>query len=226
MRQDARFDRSKRPDVLTPARIFVLGVVAVLSACGVESEQPVEDLVREGSLYLHPETMEPFSGLALATFDGQPKAVAQRLGAVGGVYDSLSEVLNGRQLSSKEAYLDGIKHGPYEWYFETGQLFEQGTYKNGRLDGPYRAYWETGELYEEGTYRDGRFDGPRRWYIDGRLIELVTYRDGEMQGLYERYAENGDLDLKGMLFDGQACGTWIEGERTLDYPACRTRRTE
>lgn len=208
--------------VLTGAAL-ALSLIAAASCIGPE-ERAVEELVRVDGRYLHPTTMEPYSGVAFATFESAPDVVARRLTLRDGTYDGPFEAyFESQQLSSKEVYENGVKNGPYEWYFENGQLFEEGTYRDGRLDGPYRAYWENGDLYEEGTYRDGRFEGPRRWYLDNRLVELVSYRDGVMDGLYERYLEDGTLDLKGMLRDGEPCGMWIEGVRTIHYPPCASR---
>jgi hypothetical protein len=205
---------------------LVLAAAAAL-ACSGPDERPVDELVRRGSVFLNPETMEPFSGIAFATFHDHPGVIAERLSLRDGTYDGPYEAyFENRRLSSREIYENGVRNGPYEWYFENGQLFEEGTYRHGRLDGPYRAYWENGDLYEEGTYRRGRFHGPRRWYIDGRLIELVTYRNGVIDGLYERYLEDGALDLKGMLQDGEPCGNWIEADSMIPYPVCGTRLTD
>lgn len=204
--------------------LILVPLLAVTTGCERSTERPVDDLVRQGNVFLDPETMEPYSGLAIATFDDGRGAVSRRLTLRDGTYDGPYEAFfENRRLSSKEIYRDGVRHGRYEWYFENGQLFEEGTYVEGTLEGPYRAYWENGDLYEEGSYRGGRFDGPRRWYIGGRLVELVTYRDGVIDGLYERYLEDGTLDLKGMLREGTPCGMWIEGDHTIPYPACSTR---
>ena len=214
---------SARPRVVH----LVLLAVSLAAGCGGPSERPVDELVRDGDVFLDPGTMEPYSGLAFATFEDHPAVVAERLSLRDGTYDGPYEAFfENRRLSSRELYENGVKNGRYEWYFENGQLFEEGTYRDGRLHGPYRAYWEDGDLYEEGTYRQGRFDGPRRWYLDGRLVELVTYRNGVMQGLYERYLEDGTLDLKGMLYAGSPCGMWIEGDRTIPYPPCGTTLTD
>lgn len=217
-----------RSSLVRPVATLILVLaVGVTTSCTGTDERPVDELVRQGSVFLEPETMEPFSGIAFATFDDHPGVIAERLSLREGTYDGPYEAyFENRRLSSREIYEDGVRHGPYEWYFENGELFEEGTYRNGRLDGPYRAYWENGDLYEEGTYRQGRFDGPRRWYKNGRLIELVTYRNGVTGGLYERYREDGTLDLKGMLHDGEPCGNWIEADSMIPYPSCRTRLTD
>jgi len=206
------------------ALTLVTATVAI-SACRGAGEQSVAELIRQGDLFLDPSTLEPFSGLAFASFD-DPSTDARRLRLAPAYEGPFGEAVAGRRLSSKETFRNGVKHGPYQWYFPGGQLFEQGTYVEGRLDGPYRAYWENGELYEEGTYRRGQFDGPRRWYLEGRLIEVVTYHRGMIDGLYERYLEDGALDLKGELDNGEPCGVWIEGDRAIPYPACGTRVTE
>lgn len=201
-------------------------VLAGIAACGSEGRS-VDELVHDGDRYLVPGTMEPYTGVAVATFQGQPGVVARRLTISGGSYRGPFEsFFDDRILSSREHYTNGVKDGPYEWYFESGQLFEEGTYREGELDGPYRAYWESGDLYEEGSYKNGRYDGPRRWFMDGRLVELVTYRYGQTEGLYERYRLDGTLELKGMLYEGSACGTWVEADQTIFYPACGPRITE
>lgn len=215
------------PSALPVFRTFAaaLAIVGVV-ACGPDT-RTVDELVHDGNRYLVAETMEPYTGMAVATFRDRPDVVARRLSLSNGSYHGPFErFFENRTLSSLEYYTNGVKDGPYEWYFENGQLFEEGTYHNGQLDGPYRAYWDSGELYEEGSYRNGRYDGPRRWFMDGRLVELVTYRYGETEGLYERYRPDGTIELKGMLYEGEACGTWVERDRTIHYPVCGPRITE
>lgn len=209
------------------SRIVLLAFLGLVSACSGASEVAVEELVRDGHLFLDPATMEPYSGLAFATYESRAGVLAQKMrlgtGSYAGPFDA---IFDDRRLSSKEVYENGVRHGPYQWFFESGRLFEEGTYVEGRLDGPYRAYWETGELYEEGTYRRGQFDGPRRWYMKGRLVEVVTYRMGVIEGLYERYSADGELDLKGNLYEGEPCGMWIEGDRPVVYTPCGPRLSE
>ncbi|MDH3206015.1 MAG: toxin-antitoxin system YwqK family antitoxin [Gemmatimonadota bacterium] len=215
------------PRTRSARRVAAALLLVGAASCSGSDQIPVDQLVRQGDLLLHPKTLEPYSGLAVATLRNDPSGVAQRLmlrnGTYGGPFETFFE---DHTLSSKEIYESGVKNGPYAWYFENGQLFEEGTYRDGHLDGPYRAYWENGELYEEGTYRAGRFDGPRRWYLGGRLVELVTYENGVMDGLYERYQEDGALVSKGMLRNGSPCGMWIEDDRAITYRACVSRVTE
>jgi hypothetical protein len=199
----------------------VCALTVSVAACTEPPARPKADLLLQGSLYLDPTTLEPYSGPVFTTFAGSPPRIEQRASLRDGHYDGPFEWYFGKgHLALREQYRDGTKEGPYEWYFESGRLYERGTYVNGLLEGAYEAYYESGDLYEKGTYRAGAFDGPREWYLDGRLIERVTYRHGRISGAYARYDESGKLDLGGVLLDGQPCGTWLEGPATITYPAC------
>jgi hypothetical protein len=202
-------------------RTVALASLLLGLGCSGPEPRPAEELVRQGDLYLHPATLQPYSGPVFTTFANAPLLVEKRGSLREGHYDGPFEWYFGnRQLSLRENYRHGMKDGPYEWYFESGELYERGTYVNGRLEGPYEAYYESGQLYERGVYRAGAFHGPRQWFLADRLIELVTYVDGRIEGPYERYTSEGELDLRGWLEDGQPCGTWLEGEATVKYPRC------
>ena len=202
-------------------RLSLLLILLGASGCSDPVPRPMDELVREGSVYLHPVTLEPYSGPVFTTFSDAPLQVEQRASLREGHYDGPFEwYFDNRQLSLRETYREGLKDGPYEWYLESGRLYERGTYRDGALDGPYEAYYETGDLYERGSYRDGDFHGAREWYVDDQLIELVTYAYGSISGRYERYTLEGELDLAGILLDGQPCGVWTEGGVRIAYPPC------
>jgi MORN repeat variant len=209
----------------TPARLShrVATFVILLSVagCSIQEPLPKDELVRQGGVYLHPVTLQPYSGPVFTTFAGTPARVEQRASLRDGHYDGPFEWYFGQgQLSLREVYRDGKKDGPYEWYFESGKLYEKGTYQNGVLEGPYEAYYENGQMHERGVYRAGAFDGPREWYLGSQLIERATYRDGRIDGPYERYTERGELDLSGTLQDGEPCGGWLEAGARIEYPPC------
>jgi hypothetical protein len=52
-------------------------------------------------------------------------------------------------------FSEGPPDGPYERYYENGQLREKVTYAAGERDGPYERYGEDGQLYEKGIYDMG-----------------------------------------------------------------------
>ena len=65
-------------------------------------------------------------------------------------------------------FSEGPPDGPYESYFENGQLEQKGTYKDGELDGPYEIYHENGQLREKGTFKDNEKCG--EWFEDGETV--------------------------------------------------------
>lgn len=198
-----------------------LGLPLLVAACSDPEPLPLAELVREGDAYLHPTTLEPYSGPVFAAFDGTPRRIERRASLLDGHYDGPFELyFDNRRLSVREVYREGRKDGPYEWYFENGDLYERGTYRNGLREGPYEAYFRDGRLYEKGTYRHGEFHGPREWYLAGRLIERVTYVHGQIDGPYERYSRDGTLELRGTLRYGDPCGLWLEGQERVVYPTC------
>ena len=82
------------------------------------------------------------------------------------------------------------RDGPYELYYDDGQLEEKGTYKAGMADGPYERYHENGQLWVKGTYKAG-----------------------ERDGAYEVYRENGQLEESGMYRAGQRVGSKMQLQR-------------
>ena len=70
----------------------------------------------------------------------------------------------------KGACVVGHEDGPFESYYENGQLKAKSTYMAGELGGPYELYHENGQLRLRGTYDMGVKCG--EWIEDG---ETVTY---------------------------------------------------
>ena len=50
--------------------------------------------------------------------------------------------------------------GPWEEYYENGQLMTKGTYKDGDRAGGWEEYYENGQLKMKRTYNAGGGDGP------------------------------------------------------------------
>ena len=103
--------------------------------------------------------------------------------------------------------IDGaLERGPYEVYYENGQLSYKGNYRNGKPHGLRESYYENGQLSYIANLKDGKLYGPReRYYENGQLIYKENYKDGKRHGLRESYYENGKLLVS-------AC--WKKGEET------------
>ena len=125
--------------------LFVLALIAV--GCAEPIPRNLDDLSRQGDTYLDRETMRPYSG---PVFNLAP--------------DDTTRVLLSANLK------DGKLDGPFESYYENGQLKAKSTYMAGELGGPYELYHENGQLRLRGTYDMGVKCG--EWIEDG---ETVTY---------------------------------------------------
>ena len=114
------------------------------------------------------------------------------------------------QLKAKGTIRDGEVEGRWEEYYEDGQLMTRGTIRDGEPDGPYEHYDENGQLQAKGTIKDGDREGPWEEYDEnGQLMTKRTYRAGGYDGPFERYDENGQLQLKSTYKDGVVNG-WTE----------------
>ena len=110
---------------------------------------------------------------------------------------------------------DKIEDGPFEHYWENGQILEKGTIKNGVLDGPYVMYYENGQLYQEASYdldkcvstslffqngelmAEGQCGTKARFYFsNGALRCAMNYKDFNRHGSSECFYPNGDLSSK------------------------------
>lgn len=70
--------------------------------------------------------------------------------------------------------------GPFEEYYENGQLKEKCTYKDGLQDGLCEQYNKNGQLSAKYTYRSGILNGPCEFYQEGRLFQKRFYVDGQI----------------------------------------------
>ena len=57
-------------------------------------------------------------------------------------------------------YSPNVSSGPYEDYYENGQLEKKSTYVAGERDGPYESYHGNGQLWQKGTYVADEVNGP------------------------------------------------------------------
>ena len=56
---------------------------------------------------------------------------------------------------------ESIEDGPFENYWDNGNLMERGTYKNGKLEGLYEYFFinQSGLLYQRNSFKEGKCEG-------------------------------------------------------------------
>jgi len=89
------------------------------------------------------------------------------------IWENESLIEGKRYLMKRINYVNGVKNGLYESWWENGKLQKKTNYVNDKKEG----------LYEE-------------WYYNGQLMIKVNYVDDKKEGLYEEWWENGNLKIK------------------------------
>ena len=93
---------------------------------------------------------------------------------------------DGVTLRESVMYEGGVKHGPYTYYYPSGQILEQGTHQYGLKQGRFSTFHKNGAVHVEGEYADNKRSGDF----------TVT-------------SDNGMNIQKGPYFMGQKHGKWI-----------------
>ena len=101
--------------------LSLIGVILVVG-CGEPVPRDLNELMIQGETYLDPETFELYSGPVFLPSGRSP---------------FVSEI------QQRFTLRDGVRHGPYEEYFDNRELYEKGTYKEGEKCGEWLEDGET-----------------------------------------------------------------------------------
>lgn len=73
-------------------------------------------------------------------------------------------------------YLNGIKNGVYNKYYDNGRPMVKASYKNDKLDGNYVSYYPNGVPKEEGVFKDGVKIGEWKTYdMEENIVSVDVY---------------------------------------------------
>ncbi|MEQ1858257.1 MAG: hypothetical protein ABL963_17530 [Longimicrobiales bacterium] len=179
--------------------LLALGLLAGAQfALSAQTPLNFNDLIDRRGVFLHRQTLEPYSGPVIAMWDST--RVRERGTLLNGRWDGMRETFYYEgQLELRETWRNGMLNGPFEGWFREGVQSDMGTYVDGLLEGPYESRWsralmnnvvvhpggqsparDGGELAERGTYSAGRPCG--EWYrwvpLDGggmRAEDPINY---------------------------------------------------
>jgi antitoxin component YwqK of YwqJK toxin-antitoxin module len=71
---------------------------------------------------------------------------------------------------------DGLKHGIWRYYYDTGEPAIEETYVNGRMHGTYTSYHLNGSMMSEGQYENDCREGPFNIYNEqGELLKVMHF---------------------------------------------------
>ena len=196
---------------------LLVGAPAVLAGQTQQAPMSLEQLVDRRGVFLHPQTLEAYSGPVVAMWDGSIVRMRGTLqnGRWNGPRESF--YLDG-QLEARETFRNGELHGPFESYFRTGRPSDKGTYEEGQLEGPYEAYWSRtqGDIHSA--------------HMNAAGSQAQAGDHAGHAGMSMDMPMAGDLMERGTWSDGRPCGEWYrflprnsQGMRsgeTVQYPPC------
>ncbi len=108
---------------------------------------------------------------------------------------------------------DKKRHGRWKWFYETGELREEGVYRHGLKHGFFKTYDLSGNLKEIVKYQDGEkvddagelalLEMRRDYYPNGKVKVEATYRDGVAEGIRREFDEEGNVEKSFTFKNGQ-----------------------
>ena len=107
----------------------------------------------QGTLYVHPDTKQPFDG----------------------EYDVVEE---GVRL--KFEIKKGWPHGRWQRWYPSGQLHEEYNLVKKQRNGLQRSWYPSGQLMLEANFRGGKMLSARTWDLSGSVASMITNGSGTL----------------------------------------------
>ena len=116
-------------------------------------------------------------------------------------------------LMSRTSHRCGIDHdfttcedinidGPFEEYYENGQLSEKGTIKNGKYHGLHKQYHKNGQLWYEERFSNGERNGNYvKFFPNGQVQYRGNFCEDKRTGLHRSWDSDGNLVFRGRYVD-------------------------
>lgn len=126
-----------------------------------------------------------------------------------GEVDSSVTYKNGRVLYQGIVDAQGLKQGPWKYFYPDGTLKAEGRYQNDLKIGPWKYYFSDGSLEQEGSYILGQPEGLWTWYFpDGSIRREEQYLSGLADGTSIEYNDTGAVIAQGQYVEGLKDGPW------------------
>lgn len=106
---------------------------------------------------------------------------------------------------------DGLKDGPWQEFFDNGNLKAEGNYDMGVKVGAWTFYHPNGKVKQTGKYSEnGKLTGRWIWYYaSGNVLREESYRNGLADGLMTEYDDLGNIITEGDYIEGMREGEWL-----------------
>jgi hypothetical protein len=125
----------------------------------------------------------------------------------------------------------GKRHGPFQTWYNNGNLKLEGTYRYGLPQGSWTYYYPNAQKRMEGSWRFGKTHGPwMYWHPSGSRESTGRFLGGKRDGRWTYWDEAGEVRFEGTWTDGElnletahSSAADYEGESCQHLPTCRIR---
>ena len=110
---------------------------------------------------------------------------------------------------------DGAKHGIFISFYESGHRHKEKCFNNGLQHGNFSVWNESGSLIQKGEYKNGQEDG--LWidyFFNGKKRYEGLWKSGDKNGLFQWWYANDILKQKGKFNLGNKTGKWASWYNT------------
>jgi antitoxin component YwqK of YwqJK toxin-antitoxin module len=90
--------------------------------------------------------------------------------------------------------VDGLKHGDFRLYYESGNIEIKGQVDKNYNVGKWQYFYESGQIESEGNFVNNLPDGEWKWYYrSGELREQGIFKGGRRIGLWKLFDTAGNV---------------------------------
>jgi antitoxin component YwqK of YwqJK toxin-antitoxin module len=104
--------------------------------------------------------------------------------------------------------VDGLKHGDFRLYYESGIIEIKGQIDKNKNIGKWQYFYESGQIESEGNFVDNLPDGEWKWYYrSGELREQGIFKGGKRVGLWKEFDVSGNMIEEREFFESDSLNT-------------------
>ena len=104
--------------------------------------------------------------------------------------------------------VDGIKHGDFRLYYESGNIEIKGQIDKNKNIGKWQYFYESGQIESEGNFVDDFPEGEWKWsYRLGALREQGNFKGGKRIGFWKQFDVSGNVIEEKEFFESDSLNT-------------------
>lgn len=106
-------------------------------------------------------------------------------------------------------------NGPYQEFYDSGELKKEGHYKNNKRVGNWKRYYKNGQISKDYSYTDGKYNLEAISYYKNGIVSLKTIKEDNVYIRY-KYYESGKLKYKRQYKSGYYIGFYESGGKKIE----------